>query len=161
MDKPMEDSAQSNTVRFHDIGFSTQGITLFSHESPLLFVAKEQVRKVTLKYGFQSERPVAEIVFGIFVIGLGIYFFVNFLLTILVHGIIYLDDLLSLFLLPIGGWFVVDGFRKRLYFEVDLDNDKRKFPLAKNPDKSELQKFIKMASQLGYSIDTTVLDETI
>jgi hypothetical protein len=68
--------------------------------------------------------------------------------------------LLSILLLPAGTWFMVDGFRKRLYFEVTTDNDKRKFPLGKNPDKGELQKFLKTASQLGYSINTTILGKT-
>lgn len=106
----MENSFQTNAVRFHDVEFGPQGITLLSQQSKLLFLPKQDIRKITLKKGFQSERPIAEIVFGIFVIGLGLYFFVNFLLEILVHGIIYLDDILSLFLLPIGGWFIKESF---------------------------------------------------
>lgn len=157
----MENPNQVNGVRLHDIVFDPQGMTLFSQQSKLLFVAKNDIQKITLKHGFQSERPIAEIVFGIFVIGLGFYFFVNFILEILVHRIIYLEELLSLFLLPIGIWFIVDGFRKRLYFEVALENDHRKFPLGKTPDKGELQKFIKIASELGYSIDSTVLDRNV
>ena len=155
----MENSTEAMAVRFHDVEFSPQGITLLSQQSKLLYLAKQDIRKITLKKGFQSERPIAEILFGIFVIGLGLYFFANFVLVALVHGKIYLDDLLSLFLLPIGGWFIVDGLRKRLYFEVVLDRDKRKFPLGKNPDKGELGKFIKSATQLGYVIDASFLDQ--
>lgn len=157
----MENPNQVNGVRFHDIVFDPQGITLLSQQSKLLFVAKKDIQRITLRHGFQAERPIAEIVFGIFVIGLGLYFFLNFILEILVHRFTYLDDLLSLFLLPIGAWFIFDGFRKRLYFEVALGNDKRKFPLGKSPDKGELQKFIKIASQLGYSIDSTILDRNV
>ena len=157
----MENPDQVNGIRFHDIVFDPQGMTLLSQQSKLLFVDKNDIQKITLEHGFQSERPIAEVVFGIFVIGLGLYFFANFILEILVHRIFYIDDLLSLLLLPIGGWFIIDGFRKRLYFEITLDNDKRKFPLGKNPDKGELQKFIKMASQLGYIIDATILKEII
>ena len=85
----------------------------------------------------------------------------NFILHILVNQIAYTDMLLSILLFPVGIWFIIDGFRKRLYFEVSVDNDKRKFPLGKNPDKGELQKFIKIASQLGYSIDSTILDRNL
>jgi hypothetical protein len=157
----MEDPTQINAVRFHDVVFDTDGMMLFGHQTKLLFVAKKDIRTITLKDGFQSERPILEMIFGIFVVGLGFYFFLNFILKALVYRIIYIEELLSLFLFPIGGWFVIDGFRKRLYFEVALDNDKRKFPLGKNPDKGELQKFIKIASQLGYSIDAKVLDMNI
>jgi len=155
----MERPTEAMAVRFHDVEFSPQGITLLSQQSKLLYLAKQDIRKITLKKGFQSERPIAEISFGIFVIGLGFYFFANFVLEALIHRIVYLDDLLSLFLLPIGGWFIVDGLRKRLYFEVVLDNDKRKFPLGKNPDKGELGRFIKGATQLGYAIDASVLEQ--
>ena len=155
----MERSTEATAVRFHDVEFSPQGITLLSQKTKLLHLAKQDIRKITLKKGFQSERPLAEISFGIFVIGLGFYFFANFVLEALIHRIVYLDGLLSLFLLPVGGWFIVDGLRKRLYFEVVLDNDKRKFPLGKNPDKGELGKFIKGATQLGYAIDASFLEQ--
>lgn len=92
---------------------------------------------------------------------LGFYFFIHLILHTLVYRIFYVDDILSLLLLTAGVWFIVDGFRKRFYFEVALDNDKRKFPLGKNPEKGELQKFIKIASQLGYSIDAEILDKNI
>ncbi len=68
---------------------------------------------------------------------------------------------MGLLLLPVGAWFIVDGFRKRFYFEVAIDKDERKFPLGNNPDKIQLQKFIKIASQLGYHIDATILDRNI
>jgi hypothetical protein len=53
---------------------------------------------------------------------------------------------------------MVDGFRKRFYFEVTLDDDKRKFPLGKKPDMAELQKFVKIASQLGHVIDANFVE---
>jgi hypothetical protein len=39
-----------------------------------------------------------------------------------------------------------------------LLDDKRKFPLGKNPDMAELQKFVKIASQLGYVIDANFVE---
>ena len=156
----MDNENQFDTVRFQSVEFSNKGVTLFSGQSNLLFVDKKDIQKITLNYGFQSERPVVEIIFGIVIIGLGIYFFIKFLLEILVNRIAYVDDVLSLLLLPVGGYFVINGFRKRFYFEVILDNDKRKFPLGKKPDIGELKNFTKIASQLGYIIDTSLIDET-
>jgi hypothetical protein len=157
----MENPNQANGIRFHDVIIDTQGITLLSGQSKLLFVAKTDIQKITLKHGFQSERPIAQIIFGILIIGLGVYFFAHLILHTLVNRVMYVDDWLSILLLPLGGWFIVDGFRKRLYFDVALDHDRRKFPLGKNPDKGELQKFIKLASQLGYSIEATILDRNL
>jgi hypothetical protein len=154
----MDNVDRYNSVRFQDVEFNDQGITLFSQQSRLLSIDKKEIRKVILKYGFQSERPAVEIIFGIVVIGLGFYFFIHFLLNIWVNRVVYLDDMLSLLLLPVGGWFIVDGFRKRFYFEVELDHDRRKFPLGKSPDMDKLKKFVSLASQLGYSIDSSFAD---
>jgi len=57
----MEHPIQANAVRFHNIEFSSEGIALLSQNSKLLFVTQKDIRQITLKYGFQSERPVVEI----------------------------------------------------------------------------------------------------
>jgi len=155
----MDNLNQLDSVRFQTVEINNQSITLLNHQSKILSVDKKDVRKITLMYGFQSERPLVEIGFGVTIIVLGLYFIIKFLLEILVNRILYVDGVLSLLLLPVGGWFIIDGFRKRLYFEVVMDNDKRKFPLDKNPNKSELQKFIEVASKLGYFIDAKLLDD--
>jgi len=157
----METSDPNNNVRFQNIQFSIQDVTLLDQQSKILSVAKKDVRKISLKYGFQSERPLVQVGFGAALILIGLYFIANFILQALINRIIYTTMLLSILLLPLGICFMVDGLRKRLYFEVTLDHDQRKFPLGKNPDKGELQKFIKTASQLGYSIDATILDRNI
>jgi len=157
----MEEPIQVNGVRFHNVEFSNQDVTLLDQQNKILSVSKKDVRQITLKYGFQSERPFIQVGFGIALLFIGLYFIVNFILHILINRIVYTTMLLSILLFPVGIWFMVDGFRKRLYFEVTLDNDKRKFPLGKNPDMGELQKFIKLASQLSYIIDATILDKNL
>ena len=157
----MEKPAQVNAVRFHNVEFSAQSVALLDQRTKILSILKKDVRQIILKYGFQSERPVAEAAFGVVLFLIGLYFIVNFVLHILINRTVYTTMLLSILLLPVGVWFVLNGFRKRLYFEVLMDNDSRKFPLEKNPDKVELQKFIKTVSQLGYSIDAGVLDKNI
>jgi hypothetical protein len=157
----MENPAQVSAVRFHNVEISDQYMTLFDQQYKILSIPRKDVRKITLKYGFQSERPIVQAGFGVALLLIGLYFIVNFILQMLLNRIVYTDMLLSILLFPVGVWFMVDGFRRRLHFEVSLDNDKRKFPLGKNPDKGELQKFIKIATQLGCSIDATILDRNI
>lgn len=157
----MEGPNQTKAVRFHDIQFDQEGISLLSGQSKLLFIAKKDIQKISLKHGFQSERPSVQILFGIVLVGLGIYLLVDFLLLAVVRRTIYDVGCLSPLLLPVGIWFIADGFRKRFYFEASLENDARKFPLGKNPDQGELQKFIKIASQLGYPIDAKILDKDL
>lgn len=154
----MDNSTGLNAVRFHNVGFGTEGVTLFDQQSKISFVAKKDIRRITLKYGYQSERPLLQVIFGIVIILIGLYFVVNFILQMLINRIIYTTMLLSILILPVGIWFIVDGLRKRLYFEVEVDNDRRKFPLGRAPDRSELQKFIKAGSQLGYIIDSSFID---
>ena len=153
----MESIDQIKTVRFHNVEFNTHEVSLLDQQSKIATVLKNDIREIVLKYGYQSERPLIQVVFGIGLLLIGLYFIVNFILHIFINRIVYTTMLLSIILFPAGIWFMVDGFRKRLYFEVTLENNKRKFPLGKDPDKQDLDKFIKKASQLGYSIDTTIL----
>lgn len=155
----MDSSTGANGVRFHNVVFDPQGITLYDRQSKLLHVLKQDIRHITLKHGFQSERPIVQVLFGLAIVGAGIYFVLYFLLIARLERVIHDVGCLSPLLLPVGIWFVVDGLKKRLYFEVSLNKDKRKFPLGKNPDKGELRKFVKLASQLGYSIDANILNE--
>jgi len=157
----MEKAPPINTVKFHNVEFSAHGVALLDQQSKILSIPKQDIRQIILKYGFQSERPVAEAAFGVVLFLVGLYFIVNFVLHILINHTVYTTMLLSILLLPVGVWFVLNGFRKRLYFEVWLDHDKRKFPLEKNPDKVELKKFIKTVSQFGYFIDAEILDKNI
>jgi len=64
----MEEDNQKRAVRFQNVKFSTQNITLLSGKSNLASVEKNDVRKITLKYGFQSERPVIQVIFGFAII---------------------------------------------------------------------------------------------
>jgi hypothetical protein len=155
----MEQPEKINVVRFRNVEFSVQGAALLDQQSKILSIAKKDIRKITLKYGFQSERPVAQAGFGVLLLLIGLYFIVNFILHILINRIVYMTMLLSILLLPVGIWFIVDGLRRSLYFEVTLDNDKRKLPLGKKPGKEELRRFIQMASQLGYVIDGAYMEQ--
>lgn len=155
----MENFTGTNGVRFHNVVFDTEGVTLYDRQSKLLHVLKKDIREITLKYGFQSERPIMQVLFGLVLIGLGMYFIIHFLLIASFERIIYDVGCLSPLLIPVGGWFLADGLKKRLYFEISLGNDQRKFPLDKNPDRGELRNFIKIASQLGYLIDAAILDK--
>ena len=69
----MEKSDQINAVRFHGVEFSTQGVTLLDQQSKILFLIKKDVRKITLRYGFQSERPVVQVGFGAALLFIGLY----------------------------------------------------------------------------------------
>jgi hypothetical protein len=155
----MENPEQFQAVRFHNVEFSVQSVALLDQQNKILTVSKKDIRSVILKYGFQSERPFVQVGFGLTLILIGLYFIADFILQALINRIVYTTMLLSLLLLPVGLWFIVDGVRRRLYFEVALDNDRRKFPLGKNPDAGKLQEFIKAASQLGYVIDVSIMKQ--
>ena len=105
----MKNDDQIRIIRFQNVEFSEQNITLLSRQSKLASVEKKSIRKITLKYGFQSERPVIQFIFGFAIIVAGLYIFVNFILRVLVYRVAELDFLLSLLLFPLGGWFIIDG----------------------------------------------------
>ena len=147
-----------HAVQFTSVVFKAESMELLSHGRTILSIPKKEILRITLKYGYQSERPLAQVLFGIALILVGLYFLLDFLLQIAIHRTVYGTMLLSILLLPLGGWFSIDGLRQRYYFEVRLDHDTRKFPLDRQPDTNQLQEFIQRASKLGYVIDATLLD---
>jgi hypothetical protein len=87
----MENPAQITAVRFHNVEFSIQSISLLDQKSKIASVAKKDIRTITLRYGFQSERPFIEVIFGVGLVSIGFYFIVNFILHILISRIAYLS----------------------------------------------------------------------
>jgi hypothetical protein len=147
-------------VQFSNVVFGSNDIVLVDHGKLILSIPRSDIRRILLKYGYQSERPIVQVLFGIAIFLTGLYFLVNFILQITIYRIVYGNMLLSILLFPLGSWFLIDGLRLRYYFEVALDNDTRKFPLGKNPDEDQLLEFVKQASKLGYVIDSSILNET-
>jgi hypothetical protein len=155
----MENPTRFDTVRFQNVEFSAESVSLLDQQSKILTILKKDIRAIVLKYGFQSERPFVQVGFGLTLILIGLYFIANFILQLLINRIVYTTMLLSMLLLPVGIWFMLDGVRRSLYFEVALDNDRRKFPLGKNPDAGKLQEFIQATSRLGYVVDASIMKQ--
>lgn len=154
MTKPFETPEES--AEYLGVQFSQKGVALVDSGKKLVFVPKEKIRQIHLRQGFQAERPLVQLGFSIVLILIGLYPLPHLFLWLIVGGTAYDFEFLLLLLIPVGLWFVKDGLKKGLYFELIMDDDKRKIPFQKQPEKRILEMFIAQANVYGYSIDNNL-----
>lgn len=141
-------------IEYLGVRFSQKGVALVDGGRELLYVSKEEIRQIILRRGFQAERPLVQLIFGIILMLIGLYPLPHVFLWFFVGGTAYDLEFLLLPLIPVGLWFAKDGLKKGLYFELIMDGDKRKIPFQKPPEKRILKDFIEQAEVYGYSIDS-------
>ena len=134
-----------------NIAISENGLSELSRGKRIVFVPKEHVKSVELKYGCQAENPLTQIVFGLVLVAVGVV------------GVIFLKGggfaLLRLgvgFLLfgCLGAFCVYEGVKKGYYLDVISTNDRRKLVFKGTVDKSALLSFINNSSRFGYNFQS-------
>lgn len=114
-----------------------------------MFVPKERVQAIEVRFGSPAERPLAQGILGASLTTLGLAS------VIFLHGggIIALRwGLGSVFFGMIGLWLFGETLRRRYYLRVICANDERKLVFSGIVrQKSELLSFLQSATQLGYS----------
>ena len=152
----MTQSADNPEVLVESMGvrFSPKGVAHIEGGQRLWFVPKEKIRQITLRQGFQAERPLVQTLFSAALILTGLYPLPQLILWLFAGGKAYDIEFMLLLLIPLGAWFLNDGLKKGLYFELTLvDEGRRKIPLQR-PLKFVMVKWIiTQAEALGYVIN--------
>ena len=152
----MTQSAENPEVLVESMGvrFSPKGVAHIEGGQRLWFVPKEKIRQITLRQGFQAERPLVQTLFSAALILTGLYPLPHLILWLFAGGKAYDIEFMLLLLIPLGAWFLNDGLKKGLYFELTLvDEGRRKIPLQR-PLKFVMVKWIiTQAEALGYVIN--------
>jgi hypothetical protein len=115
----------------------------------VVFVRKEHVQAVEVRFGSPAERPLPQGILGAGLTTLG------FASVIFLYGggIVGLRWYLgSLFFGAIGLWILWEALSRRSYLRVICSNDERKLVFSGIVrQKSELLSFLQSATQFGYS----------
>ena len=136
------------------VRFSQKGVAHIEGGQKLWFVPKEKIRYVTLRHGYQAERPLVQTLFSAALILTGLYPLPHLILWLFAGGKAYDVEFLLLLLIPLGAWFLKDGLKKGLYFELTLvDGGRRKIPLQGKPEMPVLDMLMNRAAAMGYGID--------
>ena len=141
-------------VEYLGVRFSPKGVAHMEGGQRLWFVPKEKIRYVTLRHGYQAERPLVQTLFSAALILTGLYPLPHLILWLFAGGKAYDLEFMLLLLIPLGAWFLKDGLKKGLYFELTLvDEGRRKIPLQQKPEMPVLDMVLNRAAAMGYGID--------
>ena len=128
---------------------SPKGLSEFDEGRRIIFIPKDQVRSVELRFGIQAERPVLQASAGLALVGLGI------------AGALLLETgglpglrwgLGALVFGGLGVWLVWEAIKKGHYLVVEGPQGQRRLHFKGRPQESELSDFIRKAAPLGYLI---------
>ena len=118
----------------------------------MVFVPKEQVRRIQIEFGSAAERPLIQGIAGLVLIGLGCVG----LPMIIQDGIWGLRWGLGFVVFGgLGIWLSHETFKKTHYIRVigRNDSDTRKLVFRGAFQEAEFSEFIKNATQFGYSFE--------
>jgi len=152
----MTQSAENPEVLVEYLGvrFSPKGVAHIEGGQKLWFVPKEKIRQITLRQGFQAERPLVQTLFSAALILTGLYPLPHLVLWLFAGGKAYDVEFMLLLLIPLGAWFLKDGLKKGLYLELTLvDEGRRKIPLQRPLEFVMVKWIITQAEALGYVIN--------
>lgn len=152
----MTQSAENPEVLVEYLGvrFSPKGVAHMEGGQRLWFVPKDKIRQISLRQGFQAERPLVQTLFSAALILTGLYPLPHLVLWLFAGGKAYDVEFLLLLLIPLGAWFFKDGLKTGLYFELTLvDEGRRKIPLQRPLEFVMVKWIITQAEALGYVIN--------
>jgi hypothetical protein len=140
-------SSESRQLLYLNVAVSEKGLAEFSGNRRIVFIPKDQVRNVEIKFGPQAERPIVQAIVAIALTGLGVVG----LSMLAADGLLAIRW--SLGFLVFGGlgvWLLHEASKTGYYLLVICPNDTRKLVFKGVIQMAELLEFTKNAAQFGY-----------
>jgi len=121
----------------------------------MIFLPKDQVQFIELKFGSRAERPLMQVILGLLLVALGL---VGLYLVVMggVRGLYWGVGLI--FFGGIGALCLYEAIKKGHYLSVTCPKEIRKLKLVGEIKQTEFSKFTKNASTLGYRFGDYVRD---
>ena len=128
----------------HGIYISNNELGRMDDERVVEKYNKEEIIEIKVKYGFQAEKPLVELVLGALMLCVG-YFPIKYIINWIKEGGVLWDiQVFIILLFPLGAWLVYDALKKSNYILVSTKNIRRKIPLKKieNDDLQQIQNIL-------------------
>jgi hypothetical protein len=142
-----------NKFAYLNLAISEKGLSEFSGGRRIIFIPKDEVQIIEIKFGSSAERPLIQVIAGLMLVGLG-YIGLTMIIMNAMRGSRW-----GLGFIVFGGfglWFLYETFKKTHYLRVICRNDKRKLVFRGAFQEAEFSKFINDATKLGYSFKDCV-----
>ena len=148
----------ANCPSYLNVEVSEKGISQLSDGRRTIFIAKEQIQNIEIRFGSRAERPLMQTILGILLVGLG----VAGLVLLITDGMAGLRWGIGFVIFGgLGGFCLYEALRKGHYLRVSTRNDSRKFVFNGRVKKTELSGFIKASIDLGYNFRDCTIDRNI
>ncbi|HEX4954816.1 MAG TPA: hypothetical protein VF017_15610 [Thermoanaerobaculia bacterium] len=143
-----------STTDFQGVRIDDQVVASVKGGQTTFALPREKVRDVRLRFGFQAERPLLQLLLGLLLAAVGALQIPGAYEFVVHGGTIYLDVMVFLLLLvPLGAWLMAHGLRRGFYLFVEVPNDRFKIPFRGRPTREAIVDFLSIArARTGYSI---------
>ncbi len=138
-----------------EVAISERGLKELNRGECVIFIPKNQVQRIELKFGSRAERPLMQAGFGIILVLLGcwgVYMMVNGGLEAFRY------ESALLFLGGLGGWLLWETVQRRHYLHVAHGRGTHKLVFKGKTEKDRLTEFLDSASRIGYGIADSAKD---
>ncbi len=136
-------------------------ISMIEGQSEVITIYKKDIQHISLEHGYQSERPIVQIVFGVVVLMISMYPILKLMAAFLSDIKVHILAFLMLALIPIGVWAIRSALKRGYYLDVQLENDRRKLGFQTGWDKTGMTEFFKQIAPFGYIVDASLIQEEI
>ena len=143
-------SAGGGALKYLNLAISEMGLSEFSQGKRVVFIPKDEVQKIEVRYGSSAERPLVQIIAGLLLIGLG----GAGLLMIFESGMRGIRW--GIGFVAFGGfgvWLLYETFKKTHYLQVTYRRETRKLVLKGAFQEREFSELARQAGQLGYRFE--------
>ena len=140
-------SPENRRLLYLSVAISEKGLAELNGNRCVIFIPKEQVQSIEIRYGSQAERPLVQGIIGLALIGLG-----TVGLSIMATGSLDMSRWgLGFFVFGgLGAWLLWEVLKRGHYLWVICSNDNRKLVFKGTIQKTELSGFVRSAAQFGY-----------
>jgi hypothetical protein len=140
--------ADEERIVYLNIAFSPKGVAEYAGKRCVVFIPRDDIRRIECKTGSRADRPLVQSIAGTVLCGLGLLglrFYINAGLAFLrwEAGFVVFGGL--------GTWLLWEVFDKGRYLLVDSSKGNRKLVFAGKIDPAELDEFMRNAARLGYN----------
>lgn len=154
----MTETTAEPSVAYLGVQFSLAGIASVYGARTSLFIPRDDIHSIALKYGYPGERRLFQLILGFVLLGIALWQLGGVLLYLYLSGKIDISSIgVVLPLTGVGTWLLYDAFHRAWFFEVETHGKIKKLPVEGKPSPEIFKQFLVLAQRLGYVIDVSAL----
>ncbi len=147
----------STYIFFNGILATPYRISMVEGKTEVITVRKEDIKQITLEKGYQAERPIVQLAFGIIVLGVSFFPVLRLYGALTGYTRMHAMEIMILAFAPVGIWLIQGAMKHGYFLSVELENDRRKLGFQTKCKKADLREFVRQVAILGYTVDTSNL----